>query len=87
MATYLIALGGLGGDTRPWLDSPHLGIRASAAMAEDLAGDGTAAMILRALSEEPGAYLASFDKDFAPPTQFMTGRDPLAEAITRLDRQ
>lgn len=86
VATYLIALGDLGGDTRPWLNSPHLGIRASAAMAEDLAEDGTAAMILRALSEEPGAYLSSFDKDFAPPAQLMTGRDPLTEAITRLDR-
>jgi hypothetical protein len=86
VATYLIALGDLGGDTRPWLNDPHPGIRASAAMAEDLAGDGTAAMILRALSEEPGAYLASFDKDFASPAQFMTGRDPLAEAIARLDR-
>ena len=87
VATYLIALGDLGGDTRPWLDSPHLGIRASAAMAEGLACDGTAARILRALSEEPGVYFASFDKDFAPPEQFMTGRDPLAEAIARLDRQ
>lgn len=86
VATFLIALGDLGGDTRPWLNSPHLGIRASAAMAEDLAGDGTAAGILRTLSEEPGAYLASFDNGFAPPAQFMTGRDPLAEAITRLDR-
>lgn len=86
VATCLIALGDLGGDTRPWLDSPHPGIRASAAMAESLTGDGTAAGILRALSEEPGAYLASFDKGFAPPAQFMTGRDPLAEAIARLDR-
>ncbi|GAA2338362.1 hypothetical protein OKJ48_09910 [Streptomyces kunmingensis] len=85
VATYLIALGGLGGDTRPWLNSPHLGIRASAAMAEDPA-DNAATEILRALSEEPGAYLASFDEDFAPPAQFMTGRDPLAEAITRLER-
>ena len=86
VATYLIALGDLGGDTRPWLNSPHPGIRASGAMAEDLVGDGTAAAILRALSEKPGTYLASFDKDFAPPAQFMTGRGPLAEAITRLDR-
>ena len=86
VATYLIALGDLGGDTRPWLNSPHLGIRASAAIAEGLAGDRTAAEILRALSEEPGTYLASFDRDFAPPAQFMNGRDPLAEAITRLDR-
>lgn len=85
VATYLIALGDLGGDTRPWLNSPHPGIRASAAMAEDLADNGTAVEILRALSEGPGAYLASFDKNFAPPVQFMTGRDPLAEAIARLD--
>jgi hypothetical protein len=86
VATYLIALGDLGGDTRPWLNSPHLGIRASAAMAEDLTGDDTAGAILRALSEEPDAYLASFAKGFAPPAQFMTGRDPLAEAIARLGR-
>jgi len=86
VATCLVALGDLGGDTRPWLDSPHRGIRASAAMAESLTGDATAAEILRVLSEEPGGYLASFDKGFATPAQFMTGRDPLAEAIARLDR-
>jgi Enoyl-(Acyl carrier protein) reductase len=129
--------GHLGGDTRPWLNSPHPGIRASAAMAEDLAGDGTAAEILRALFEgvvarhgkldivvhTPGAVLkkplADFtDADFdhlidlntrsafntlrasarhlagngryvvlsTTLTSVMTGRDPLAEAITRLDR-
>lgn len=46
LATILIAIGHLGGDTRPWLTDPHAGVRSCAALAPDLADDATASQVL-----------------------------------------
>ncbi|WP_404962126.1 DUF4259 domain-containing protein [Streptomyces sp. 147326] len=42
LATILIAIGHLGGDTRPWLTDPHAGVRVCAAVAPGLGNDTAA---------------------------------------------
>ncbi|MFD5813967.1 hypothetical protein [Streptomyces sp. NPDC127038] len=68
LATTLIAIGHLGGDTRPWLTDPHAGVRACAALAPGLAGDDTAQQVLAELERSPQAFSESFG-DMAPPPQ------------------
>ncbi|MEU4171223.1 hypothetical protein AB0F46_30630 [Streptomyces sp. NPDC026665] len=68
-ATILIAVGGLGGETRPWLSDPHVGVRLCAALAPGLTGDDTAERMRRELACSPGAFVGSFG-DMAPPLQF-----------------
>ncbi|MFE3108888.1 hypothetical protein [Kitasatospora indigofera] len=70
-ATIVVAIGDLGGDTRPWLSDPHAGVRGSAALAPALAGDDTADHVLRELARSPGAFNDSF-ADMAPPLQFQS---------------
>ncbi|MFI0965932.1 hypothetical protein ACH4S8_31735 [Streptomyces sp. NPDC021080] len=69
VATILMAIGHLGGDTRPWLTDPHPGVRVCAALAPGLAGDGRADRIRRELARLPRAFTESFG-DVAPPLQF-----------------
>jgi hypothetical protein len=70
-ATIVVAIGDLGGDTRPWLTDPHEGVRGSAALAPALADDDTADRVLRELARSPRAFNDSFrDTDTAPPLQF-----------------
>lgn len=68
LGTTLIAIGHLGGDTRPWLTDPHPGVRACAALAPDLAGDDTAEQVLTELERSPQTFFKSFG-DLAPPLQ------------------
>ncbi|MFD9005901.1 hypothetical protein ACFV0T_33940 [Streptomyces sp. NPDC059582] len=68
LATIVIAIGDLGGDTRPWLTAPHAGVRACAALAPDLVGDDTAEHVLVELERSPQALSKSFG-DLAPPLQ------------------
>ncbi|MGV9270082.1 hypothetical protein ACWDRR_36140 [Kitasatospora sp. NPDC003701] len=68
LATIVIAIGHLGGDTRPWLTDPHAGVRACAALAPDLASDDTAEQVLVELERSPQAFFKSFG-DLAPPLQ------------------
>lgn len=70
-ATLLIAIGRLGGDTRPWLTDPHTGVRVCAALAPGLTGDETAERLRRELADSPGEFGASFG-DMAPPLQFQS---------------
>ncbi|MFE2531020.1 hypothetical protein [Streptomyces sp. NPDC059371] len=69
VATLLIAIGRLGGDTRPWLTDPHTGVRVCAALAPGLTGDDTAERIRSELRDTPSAFGESFG-DMAPPLQF-----------------
>lgn len=69
LATILMAIGQLGGDTRPWLSNPHAGVRGCAALAPELAGDEAATRVLRELALFPRAFGESFG-DMAPPLQF-----------------
>ncbi|WP_158997545.1 hypothetical protein [Streptomyces aureus] len=69
LATILIAIGHLGGDTRPWLTDPNAGVRGCAALAPDLAGDDTAERVLLELARSPREFGESFG-DMAPPLQF-----------------
>ncbi|MGW7409953.1 hypothetical protein ACWGI9_40755 [Streptomyces sp. NPDC054833] len=71
LATILIAIGHLGGDTRPWLTDPHAGVRVCAALAPDLAGDDTADQVLMELARSPQAFGKSFG-DMAPPLQLQS---------------
>ncbi|MFJ8162255.1 hypothetical protein ACIRBY_15170 [Streptomyces sp. NPDC096136] len=68
LATALIAVGRLGGDTRPWLASPHTGVRVCAALAPGLVGDDAANRTLLELARFPHAFAESFG-DMAPPPQ------------------
>ncbi|MEU8927565.1 hypothetical protein AB0D10_42790 [Kitasatospora sp. NPDC048545] len=70
-ATILIAIGDLGGDTRPWLTDPHAGVRACAALAPDLSGDDIAEQVLMELERSPQAFGKSFG-DMAPPLQLQS---------------
>ncbi|MGW3917333.1 hypothetical protein ACWEBX_38515 [Streptomyces sp. NPDC005070] len=65
----MIAIGRLGGDSRPWLTDPHTGVRICAALAPGLTGDDTAERIRRELAGSPSAFVESFG-DMAPPLQF-----------------
>lgn len=69
LATTLIAIDHLGGDTRPWLTHPHAGVRGCAALAPGLTGDDVAERVLRGLAGSPRAFGESFG-DVAPPLQF-----------------
>lgn len=71
LATILIAIGHLDGDTRPWLADPHAGVRACAALAPNLAGDETANQLLMELARSPQAFGKSFG-DLAPPLQLQS---------------
>lgn len=83
LATILIAIGSLGGDTRPWLSDPHGGVRVCAALAPDLAGDDTAEQVLVELARSPKAFGKSFG-DMAPPLQLQSKwfQDLLKERCT-----
>ncbi|MFD3466581.1 hypothetical protein ACFWWM_09475 [Streptomyces sp. NPDC058682] len=86
LATILITIGRLGGDTRPWLTDPHEGVRVCAALAPGLGGDGDGAAdrVLRELARSPRAFAASFD-DMAPPLQlqYKPYQDLLTYALLR----
>ncbi|MEV7393241.1 MULTISPECIES: hypothetical protein [unclassified Streptomyces] len=71
LATMVIAIGHLGGNTRPWLTDPHAGVRACAALAPDLAGNDTAEHVLMELERSPQAFSKSFG-DMAPPLQLQS---------------
>ncbi|WP_126641048.1 hypothetical protein [Embleya hyalina] len=71
LATIVIAVGHLGGDTRPWLTDAHAGVRACAALAPDLAGDDTAEQVLMEPHCSPRAFAGAFG-DMAPPVQLQT---------------
>ncbi|MES5825219.1 hypothetical protein [Streptomyces sp. RG80] len=71
LATIVMAIGHLGGDTRPWLGDPHAGVRACAALAPDLAGDDAADRVLMELARSPQAFGKSFG-DMAPPLQLQS---------------
>ncbi|MFE3168396.1 hypothetical protein [Streptomyces sp. NPDC059224] len=79
LATMVIAIGHLGGDTRPWLTDPHAGIRVCAALAPDRAANDTAEHVLMELERSPQAFNKSFG-DMAPPLQlqFQSLQDLLA---------
>lgn len=70
LATLLLALGDLGGEPRAWLTHPHLGVKTSAALAQSMAGDSTAARLRENLLQAPGDYFASFSPGVGP-AQFM----------------
>ncbi|MFJ4844478.1 MULTISPECIES: hypothetical protein [unclassified Streptomyces] len=84
VATVLIAIGQLGGDTWGWLGHPHAGVQGCAALAPGLAGDETAAQVLRELARSPQAFTESFG-DMAPPLQFQSVpyQDLLAQGFVR----
>jgi hypothetical protein len=71
LATILIAIGSLCGDTRPWLTDPHAGVRVCAALAPDLADDDAASQVLIELERSPQAFAQSFG-DMAPPLQLQS---------------
>jgi hypothetical protein len=71
LATILIAIGHLDGDTRPWLTDPHAGVRGCAALAPGLTGDDTAERVRLGLAGSPRAFGDSFG-DMAPPLQFQS---------------
>ncbi|MFJ9900162.1 hypothetical protein ACIQPR_43215 [Streptomyces sp. NPDC091280] len=71
LATMVIAIGHLGGDTRPWLTDPRAGVRVCAALAPDLAGNDTAEHVLMELERSPQAFSKSFG-DMAPPLQLQS---------------
>ncbi|WP_427920565.1 hypothetical protein [Streptomyces sp. cg40] len=71
LATMVIAIGHLGGDTRPWLADPHAGVRTCAALAPDLADDDAADQVLMELEQSPQAFGTSFG-DMAPPLQLQS---------------
>ncbi|GAA2387460.1 hypothetical protein [Streptomyces viridochromogenes] len=71
LATILIAIGHLGGDTRPWLTDRQPGVRVCAALAPDLADDATASQVLLELERSPQAFGKSFG-DMAPPLQLQS---------------
>ncbi|MFG2824485.1 hypothetical protein ACGFX4_34275 [Kitasatospora sp. NPDC048365] len=71
LATMLIAVGDLGGDTRPWLTAPNAGVRGCAALAPGLSGDATADRVLLDLARSPRAFVDSFG-DMAPPLQLQS---------------
>ncbi|MFE5210378.1 hypothetical protein [Streptomyces sp. NPDC056600] len=73
LATTVVAVGQLGGDTRSWLEHPHLGVRVCAALAPALAHDSAAEGVLRAAGRslnEVGKSLGESFGDMAPPLQF-----------------
>ena len=82
LASVVIAIGRLGGDTRTWLGDPRPGIHGSAALAPALVEDQRATDILIEMSRSPETFTASFG-DSAPPHHFMIGppRDLFAEAL------
>ncbi|MFD8418495.1 hypothetical protein [Streptomyces sp. NPDC059466] len=71
LATMVIAIGHLGGDTHSWLTDPHAGVRVCAALAPDLAGNDTAEHVLMELERSPQAFSKSFG-DMAPPLQLQS---------------
>ncbi|WP_019066661.1 hypothetical protein [Streptomyces hokutonensis] len=71
LATMVIAIGQFGGDTRPWLTDPHVGVRVCAALAPNLAGDDAANQVLMELERSPQAFGKSFG-DMAPPLQLQS---------------
>ncbi|MGW1536681.1 hypothetical protein [Streptomyces aureus] len=85
LATILIAIGHLGGDTRPWLTDPNAGVRGCAALASDLAGDDAADRVLLELARSPREFGESFG-DMAPPLQFQFQpyQDLLASGLRRV---
>ncbi|MER5897989.1 hypothetical protein [Streptomyces sp. NPDC001876] len=85
LATILIAIGHLGGDTRPWLTDPHAGVRGCAALAPGLAGDDKADRVLLELARSPREFGESFGY-MAPPLQFQFQpyQDLLVSGIRRV---
>jgi hypothetical protein len=75
LATIVIAIGQLGGDTRPWLADAHPGVRGCAALAPALADDERATGVLLGLAQSPRAFAASFD-DMAVPMHFQIPPHP-----------
>ena len=71
LATMVIAIGDLGGDTRTWLGNPDFSVRVCAALAPDLAGDDAADQVLMELEQSPQAFGMSFC-DMAPPPQLQS---------------
>lgn len=82
-ATILIAIGHLGGDTRPWLTDPHVGVKGCAALAPDLVGDDAADRALQQVARSPRAFSKSFG-DMAPPLQLQSEPNPSTSALLRL---
>ena len=80
LASIVIAIGDLGGDTRTWLTDPHAGVRACAALAPHLAGNDTADEVLMEAAQSPKAFAKSFG-DMAPPLQFQF--KPHQDLLTR----
>jgi hypothetical protein len=83
LASIVIAIGRLGGDTRQWLGDPRPGVRGSAALAPALADDERATEVLISMSRSLEAFITSFG-DMAPPQHFMIPpqRDLFAEALS-----
>ncbi|OPC79569.1 hypothetical protein B4N89_00160 [Embleya scabrispora] len=82
IATILIAIGHLGGDTRPWLTDPNIGVRTCAALAPDLVGDDAADRLLLEAARSPSEFSDSFG-DMAPPLQLQVEPNPLTSALLR----
>jgi hypothetical protein len=87
LASIVIAIGRLGGDTRQWLDDPRPGVHGSAALAPALANDERATAVLISMSRSQEAFTTSFG-DTAPPQHFMIPpqRDLFAEALSNRAR-
>lgn len=88
LASVVIAIGRLGGDTRAWLEDPRPGVYGCAALALALAEDPRATAFLIEISRSPEVFTASFG-DMAPPHHFMISpqRDLFAEALQGRVRQ
>lgn len=85
LATIVLAIGQLEGDTRPWLRDPHPGIRGCAALGPGVADDESATRVLLELAQSPRAFAASFG-DMAPPTHFQMAPYPPLIVLALLDR-
>lgn len=75
LATIVIAIGQLGGDTRRWLGDSHPSVRGCAALVPALADDETATEVLLGLARSPRAFGASFG-DMASPMHFQMAPYP-----------
>lgn len=75
LATIVIAIGQLDGDTRPWLSDSHPCVRGCAALAPALADDEMATEVLLGLARSPRAFGASFG-DMASPMHFQMAPYP-----------
>ena len=75
LASIVIAIGQLDGDTRPWLHNVHPGVRGCAALAPSLGDDEMATGVLLELAQSPRAFAASFG-DSVPPMHFQMAPYP-----------